>query len=125
MNSGNGCRVLDERAPYEGESAGDEKASTALVEDRLAGVEIVAGPAQDLLGIGEGLGEDGPTYTVARALGQESNGQWLLVTARAFVALGVQQVITVSCPSGEGIDLTRGQLAMVSYAYLDGLERYP
>lgn len=125
VNSGNGCRVLDERAPYEGTGTDDSAASTALVEDRLAGAEVVAGPAQDLLGLGGGLGEDAPTYNVARALGRDTEGQWLLVTARAFIALGVQQVVTVSCPSGEGIDVTRGQLAMVSFANLRGLEQYP
>ena len=125
VNTGNGCRVLDERAPYEGTGTDDSAASTALVEDRLAGAEVVAGPAQDLLGLGGGLGEDAPTYNVARALGRDTEGQWLLVTARAFIALGVQQVVTVSCPSGEGIDVTRGQLAMVSFANLRGLEQYP
>lgn len=124
-NTGNGCRVLDERTPYEGASTDDGAASTVLVEDRLAGAEIVAGPAHDVLGLDGGMGEGGPTYNVARALGRDTDGQWKLVTARAFIALGVQQVVTVSCPSGEGIDVTLGQLAMVSYANLRGLEQYP
>lgn len=125
VNTGNDCRVLDERAPYEGKSTDDGAASMALVEERLSGAETVAGPSQDLLGLGEAMGEDGATYTVARALGRQSDGQWLLVTARAFVALGAQQVLTVSCPSGAGIDQTRGQLSMVAIADLRGLETLP
>lgn len=124
-NSGNGCRVLDERGPYEGVDTDDGAASTALVEARLTGAETVAGPAQDVVGLDGGLGEGGPTYDVARALGRDTDGEWLLVTARAFVALGAQQVVTVTCPSGEGVDLTFGQLAMVSYADLRGLDEYP
>lgn len=124
-NVGNDCRVLDERGPYEADSTDDGAASMALVEDRLAGAEIVAGPGQDLMGLGEGLGEDGADYNVARALGREGDGPWVLVTARAFVALGEQQVITVSCPTGEGIDLTRSQLAGKAYANLQGLDRLP
>lgn len=125
VNTGNGCRVLDERSPFEGASTDDGAASTALVEDRLAGAEVVAGPAQDRVGLGEPPGEGGPTYNVMRAVGRDADGMWLLVTARAFIALGVQQVVTVSCPSGEGVDLTLSQLTMVSYADLRGLEQYP
>ena len=125
VNTGNDCRVLDERAPFEGAGTDDGAASTALVEERLAGAEVMAGPAQDLVGLGEPPGEGGSTYNVARAVGRAADGMWLLVTARAFIALGVQQVVTVSCPSGEGIDLTLSQLTMVSFANLRGLERYP
>ncbi|HYQ75608.1 hypothetical protein, partial [Cellulomonas sp.] len=56
-------------------------------------------------------GEGGPTYAVARALGQEDDGGWRLVTARAFTALGAQQVTTVTCPTGAGIDVAQGQIA--------------
>ncbi len=125
VNTGNGCRVRDERATAEGAGGDDDAASTALVEGRLAGARVVAGPARDLVGLGEPLGEDGPTLAVARALGQEADGSWLLVTARAFLALGVQQVLTVHCPTGEGIDLTQAQLAMNAYTKLWGLERLP
>lgn len=124
-NTGNDCRVLDERSPYAGTSTDDDAASTALVEDRLAGAEVVAGPVPDAVGLGEGLGEGGPTYEVARALGRDSGGGWLLVTARVFTALGVQQVVTVACPTGDGIDLARGQLAQVAYADVDGLVPLP
>ncbi len=125
VNTGNGCRVLDERTPYEGAGIDDGAASTALVEDSLSGAEIVAGPAQGLLGLGEGLGEDGPTYTVAQALGRNEDRRWLLVTARVFGALSVQQVLTVSCASGGGVDRTHGQLVQVAYATLRGLQQYP
>lgn len=120
-----GCRVLDERAPYLGEVGDDEAASTALVDEHLAGTDLVAGPAQNVLGLDEGLGEGGPTYAVARALGREADGSWRLVTARAFTALGAQQVTTVTCPTGGGIDLTQGQIAMTTWVDLSGLERYP
>ncbi|GEL45062.1 hypothetical protein CHO01_01780 [Cellulomonas hominis] len=124
-NTGNDCRVLDERSPSAGTGADDAAASTALVEDRLAGAEVVAGPVPDAVGLGEGLGEGGPTYEVARALGRTTDGGWLLVTARAFTALGVQQVVTVTCPTGDGIDLARGQLAQIAYADVHGLQPLP
>lgn len=120
-----GCRVLDERAPYPGEVGDDEAASLALVDQHLAGADLVAGPAQNVLGIGEGLGEGGPTYAVARALGREVDGGWRLVTARAFTTLGAQQVTTVTCPTGAGIDVAQGQIAMTTWVHLSGLERYP
>ena len=122
---GSGCQVLDERAPYTGGPGDDEAASMALVDEHLAGADLVAGPAQNVLGLGEGLGEGGPTYAVARALGREDDGGWRLVTARAFTALGAQQVTTVTCPTGAGIDVTQGQIAMTTWANLPGLERYP
>jgi hypothetical protein len=112
-NTGNDCRVLDERSPHAGTGTDDAAASTALVEDRLA------------VGLGEGLGEGGSTYEVARALARDADGGWLLVTARAFTALGAQQVVTVACPTGDGIDLARGQLAQVAYADVDGLVPLP
>ena len=124
-NTGNDCRVLDERSPYAGTGTDDAAASTALVEDRLAGAEVVAGPVPDAVGLGEGLGEGGSTYEVARALARDADGGWLLVTARAFTALGAQQVVTVACPTGDGIDLARGQLAQVAYADVDGLVPLP
>ncbi len=125
-NTGNGCRVLDERAPYEGTNTDDGAASMALVEARLADAELIAGPAQDLMGLGGGLGEHYATYDVSQALGrQDGDGPWVLVTARAFVALGQQQVITVSCPLGTGIDRTHGQLVQNAHATLRGLDKLP
>ena len=97
----------------------------ALVEERLDSAELVAGPAQALMGLGRGLGEGGATYNVARALGREADGQWVLVTARAFAAIGTQQVITVSCPTGAGIDLTRSQFPQVVFANIHGLDKLP
>jgi hypothetical protein len=125
VDAESGCRVLDERAPFTGTSTDDDAASTALVDEHLAGAELVAGPARNVMGLREGLGEGGPTYAVARALAREPDGGWRVVTARAFTALGAQQVVTVRCPTGPGIDVTLGQLAMVSFAQLHGLERYP
>lgn len=122
---GSGCQVLDERAPHPGGLGDDEAASMALVDEHLAGADLVAGPARNVLGLGEGLGEGGPTYAVARALGREDDGGWRLVTARAFTALGAQQVTTVTCPTGAGIDVTQGQIAMTTWVQLPGLERYP
>ena len=124
-NAGNGCQVVDERAPFEGVGTDDRAASMALVEERLADADVVSGPGAGVVGLGEGLGEGGPTYEVARAVGRAADRRWLVVTARAFTALAAQHVVTVSCEEGGAVDMTLGQLSQVSFAHLRGLEQYP
>ncbi|MGN8244758.1 hypothetical protein ACTHAM_001863 [Cellulomonas soli] len=126
-NTGNGCTVLDEFGPAQAPpGTDDETASMALVADRIQHLDTVAGPARAVRGLDEPAGEGGPTYDVARAVVREpADGAWVMVTARALTSPGVQQVVTVRCPTGGGVDQTDGQLAMVSYLVLPGLERYP
>lgn len=124
VNIGNDCHVLDEKAAYTGADVDDRAASTALAETLLADTEPVAGPDRHIWGLGEGLGEGGPTYDVIQALGRDKGGGYVFVTARAFAAIGVQHSITVTCPTGSGIGLTRAQLKQVAYAGISGLDHY-
>ncbi|GAA3798477.1 hypothetical protein [Cellulomonas soli] len=126
-NSGNGCTVLDELGPAQATpGTDDETASIALVTDRLRQLDTVAGPALAVRGLDEPLGEAGPTYDVARAVGRDpADGTWVMVSARVLASPGVQQVVTIRCPTGGGVDQTDGQLAMVAYLVLPGLEGYP
>ena len=122
-NAANGCRVLDATAPYAGAQADDRSASMALVEASLADTEPVAGPDRRIEGIGEGLGEGGPTYDVAQAIGRDADGHYVFVTARVFTALGVQHSITVTCAAGQELGRTRAQLTQVAYTYISDLPR--
>lgn len=124
VNTGNGCHTLDEKAPYTGAEADDRSASTALAEALLADAELLAGPDRGIWGLGEGLGEGGPTYDAVEAIGHDAEGRYVFVTARVFTALGVQHSITVTCDVGQELSRTRSQLKQVAYAYIAGLPHY-
>lgn len=117
-NANAGCRVRDEETAYSGDDDDDEAASIAMVRSLLEAETIIGGPQQGSEGLGEGLGEGGPTYAVIQALAESPDGEYVFVTGRVFTALGVQHARTVRCELGGYLDRTRSQLATTAFADL-------